>query len=82
MARENEHNPNLDSTSKSEADQGRKIQDISLWSDRKYILTLSVVLLISFIVYLPSLENGVSDQRPDIDVRASLPHAAGKMGVV
>lgn len=61
MAREKGHNPKLDSTFKSEAVQNSKKQDISLWSDRKYILTLSVVLLISFIVYLPSLENGFVD---------------------
>lgn len=61
MTREKRHNPNLDSTFRSEADQGSKKQDISLWSDRKYILTLSVVLLISFIVYLPSLGSGFVD---------------------
>ena len=58
MTRDREHNQIVDSTFKSQADQGSTKRDISIWSDRKYIFTLSVILLISFIVYLPSLQNG------------------------
>ena len=32
--------------------------DTSFWQDRQNVLILSAVLLISFVVYIPSLQNG------------------------
>ncbi len=58
MTKKNNQNPKTMSPAKPQFEKASAVKWVSFWKSKKNVLFLSAILIISFMAYLPSLQNG------------------------